>query len=128
MQGTRVATGLERLFKDETWRSRLEGRRLGWLANATAVDNKLEPGSEDKIGVELKFESFDDFSPERIAQQVDPLKALLEKRQNLADLKGKLATNRNLNKAIQEALGDESSKERLKSELESAEGDEDGGS
>lgn len=95
---------------------------------AYAVDNKLEPGSEDKIGVELKFESFDDFTPERIAEQVEPLKALLEKRQDLADLKGKLATNRNLNKAIQAALGDESSKEQLKSELETTEGDEDGGS
>jgi type VI secretion system protein ImpB len=93
-----------------------------------AVDNKLEPDSQDKIGVELKFESFDDFAPERVAQQVEPLKKLLEKRQDLADLKGKLATNRNLNKAIQEALGDEGSKERLKSELESTEGDEDGGS
>ncbi len=89
-----------------------------------AVDNKLDPDSEDKIGVELKFESFDDFTPERVAEQVEPLKKLMEKRQDLQDLKGKLATNRNLNKAIQEALGDEGSKEQLKSELDSAEGDE----
>jgi type VI secretion system protein ImpB len=93
-----------------------------------AVDNKLEPDSEDKIGVELKFESFDDFSPERVAQQVDPLRKLMEKRQDLADLKSKLATNRNLNKAIQKALGDEGAKEKLKTELESTEGGEDGGS
>lgn len=91
-----------------------------------AVDNKLEPDSEDKIGVELKFESFDDFSPERVAQQVDPLRKLMEKRQNLADLKAKLATNRNLNKAIQQALGDDESKARLKEELDSREGGEDG--
>jgi type VI secretion system protein ImpB len=93
-----------------------------------AVDNKLEPDSEDKIGVELKFESFDDFSPERVAQQVEPLRKLMEKRQDLADLKSKLATNRNLNKAIQKALGDEGAKEKLKTELESTEGGEDGGS
>lgn len=91
-----------------------------------AVDNKLEPDSEDKIGVELKFESFDDFSPERVAQQVDPLRKLMEKRQDLADLKAKLATNRNLNKAIQQALGDEDAKAKLKTELESTEGGEDG--
>jgi type VI secretion system protein ImpB len=91
-----------------------------------AVDNKLEPDSEDKIGVELKFESFDDFSPERVSQQVDPLRKLMEKRQDLADLKAKLATNRNLNKAIQQALGDEDSKAQLKTELESTEGGEDG--
>jgi len=93
-----------------------------------AVDNKLEPDSQDKIGVELKFESFDDFSPERVAQQVDPLRKLMEKRQDLADLKSKLATNRNLNKAIQAALGDDATKEQLKSELEADEGGEDGGS
>jgi type VI secretion system protein ImpB len=93
-----------------------------------AVDNKLDPDAEDKIGVELKFESFDDFSPERVAQQVDPLRKLMEKRQDLADLKSKLATNRNLNKAIQKALGDEGAKEKLKTELESTEGGEDGGS
>ena len=91
-----------------------------------AVDNKLEPDSEDKLGVELKFESFDDFSPERVAQQVDPLRKLMEKRQNLADLKAKLATNRNLNKAIQQALGDDEAKARLKEELDSREGGEDG--
>ncbi len=93
-----------------------------------AVDNKLEPDSQDKIGVELKFESFDDFSPERVAQQVEPLRKLMEKRQDLADLKSKLATNRNLNKAIQAALGDDAAKEQLKSELEADEGGEDGGS
>lgn len=93
-----------------------------------AVDNKLDPDSEEKIGVELKFESFDDFSPERVAQQVGPLKQLLDKRQELSDLKGKLATNRKLNKALQEALGDEDSKSQLKEELESLGGDEDGGS
>jgi type VI secretion system protein ImpB len=89
-----------------------------------AVDNKLDPDSEDKIGVELQFESFEDFTPERVAEQVEPLKKLMEKRQDLQDLKGKLATNRNLNKAIQAALGDDDSKEQLKSELESTEGDE----
>jgi type VI secretion system protein ImpB len=93
-----------------------------------AVDNMLDPDSEEKIGVELKFESFDDFSPERVAQQVGPLKQLLDKRQELSDLKGKLATNRKLNKALQEALGDEDSKSQLKEELESLGGDEDGGS
>ena len=92
-----------------------------------AVDNTLDPDSEEKIGVELKFESFDDFSPEKVAQQVEPLKQLLDKRQELSDLKGKLATNRNLNKALQQALGDEDSKSQLKDELESWGGDEDGG-
>ena len=86
--------------------------------------NPIDPDSEDKIGVELKFESFDDFTPELVAEQVDPLKKLMEKRQDLQDLKSKLATNRDLNKAIQAALGDDDSKEQLKSELDSTEGEE----
>lgn len=91
-----------------------------------AVDNKLDPDSEEKIGIELDFESFDDFSPERIAEQVEPLRKLLEKRKDLADLKGKLATNRKLNKMLQAALGDDEKKEMLKDELESAGDDDDG--
>lgn len=90
------------------------------------VDNKLEPDSQDKLGIELKFESFEDFTPERVAEQVDPLRKLLEKRRDLADLKGKLATNRKLSKALQEALGDEASKAQLKEELESMGGEDDG--
>ena len=56
------------------------------------------------------------------------MRQLLEKRQELADLKGKLATNRKLNKAIQDALGDDEKKARLKEELEAEGGDDDGGS
>ena len=93
-----------------------------------AVDNKLDPDSEDKIGVELKFENFADFSPERVAEQVEPMRQLLEKRRTLADLKGKLATNRNLNKMLQAALADDDKKGQLKAELEATGGDDDGGS
>ncbi len=82
-----------------------------------SVDNKLEEGSTDKLGVSLKFDSFADFSPERVAEQVEPLKKLLEKRKSLSDLKSKLATNRKLNKMIQQHLGDDASKSKLLEEL-----------
>ena len=49
------------------------------------VDNKLaEDGS--KIGVELNFRSLEDFSPERVANQIEPLRKLLEARTRLASL------------------------------------------
>jgi type VI secretion system protein ImpB len=83
-----------------------------------AVDNKLEEGATDRIGVELEFAEFADFSPERVAGRVEPLKKLLDKRKDLADLKGKLATNRKLNKLLQHVLADEESKAKLRSELE----------
>jgi type VI secretion system protein ImpB len=97
-----------------------------------AVDNKLEADSEDKIGVELDFKEFADFSPERVARKVEPLRKLLERREDLVDLKGRLQTNRKFskgfNKTLQEALGDADQKESLKAEVQDEGGDDDGGS
>ena len=97
-----------------------------------AVDNKLEEDSEEKFGVELEFEEFSDFSPERVARQVDPLRKLLERREDLLDLKGRLQTNRKFskgfNKTLQEALEDPDQKEQLQSEVEEEGGDDDAGS
>lgn len=56
------------------------------------VPNKLtEKGGE--FAVELNFNSIDDFRPEAVVQQVEPLKKLLEARTKLADLRNKLAGN-----------------------------------
>ncbi len=96
-----------------------------------AVDNELEADSEDKIGVELEFKEFSDFSPEKVALQVDPLRKLLERREDLIDLKGRLQTNRKFskgfNKTLQDALGDPDQKETLKAEVQDEGGDDDGG-
>jgi type VI secretion system protein ImpB len=96
-----------------------------------AVDNKLEADSDEKFAVELEFKEFADFAPDRVAKQVEPLRKLLERREDLIDLKGRLQTNRNfsksLNKSLQGALGDPGQKEQLKREVEGEGGDEDGG-
>jgi type VI secretion system protein ImpB len=86
------------------------------------VDNKLA-GDGSKLGVELKFESLDDFAPERVAQQVDPLRKLLELRQQLADLRGSLQGNDKLEEILQATLGDEQSMGKLKAELEAGASD-----
>jgi type VI secretion system protein ImpB len=97
-----------------------------------AVDNKLEEDSDERIGVELDFKDFSDFSPEKVARQVEPLKKLLDRREDLLDLKGRLQTNRKFskgfNKTLQEALGDPDQKKKLESEVEGEGGDDDGGS
>jgi len=46
---------------------------------AYKVDNKLT-NDDSKIAVELKFKSLDDFSPERVTEQIDPLKKLVDTR------------------------------------------------
>ena len=80
------------------------------------VDNKL---SEDggKIAVDLDFRSMDDFSPESVAQQVEPLKKLLELRTQLADLRGSLQGNDKLEDILQSTLGDAEKLNKLKGEL-----------
>ncbi len=91
---------------------------------AFKVDNKLSTEA-GKIGVDLKFESLDDFSPERVAQQVDPLRKLLELRQQLADLRGSLQGNDKLDEILQATVTDAERMGKLKTELE-AEGKSDG--
>src|SRR3546814_9179636 len=56
------------------------------------ADNRLKDDGS-KIGVELKFKSLEDFSPERVVNQIEPLRKLLEARQRLADLRNKMAGN-----------------------------------
>jgi type VI secretion system protein ImpB len=67
---------------------------------AFKVPNRL---SEDdtKLNVELRFESMDDFQPARIAQQVTPLRKLLELRSSLANLRSSLIGNEKLDKLLQ---------------------------
>ena len=81
------------------------------------VDNKLS-GEAGKIGVELKFESLDDFAPDRVAQQVEPLRKLLELRQQLADLRGSLQGNDKLDEILQATINDADRLGKLKSEIE----------
>ena len=86
-----------------------------------SVDNVLSEGPEKtKLGVELKFESLDDFSPDRVAQQVDPLRKLLELRQQLADLRGSLQGNEKLEEVLQSTLASEEKLKQLQSEIEEA--------
>jgi type VI secretion system protein ImpB len=67
------------------------------------VPNKLsDKGGE--FGVELKFKSIDDFRPEAVVQQVEPLKKLLEARTKLADLRNKLAGNEKLEDILSDVL------------------------
>ena len=86
-----------------------------------AVENKLAEGG-GKIGVDMTFESLDDFSPDAVARKVGPLKELLELRTQLADLRGSLQTNEKLDEALQSALGDSDKMAALRKELGLGEG------
>jgi type VI secretion system protein ImpB len=70
---------------------------------AFKVPNRL---SEDdtKLNVELRFESMEDFEPAKVAQQVTPLRKLLELRNSLANLRSSLIGNEKLENLLQEVI------------------------
>jgi type VI secretion system protein ImpB len=70
---------------------------------AFKVDNKLTK-EDSKLGVELRFKSLDDFHPERVVQQVEPLRKLVEARKRLSDLLSKLDGNDKLDELLQEII------------------------
>ncbi len=59
---------------------------------------------DGEFGVELNFKSMDDFGPEAVVQQVDPLRKLHEARTKLADLRNKLTGNEKLEDLLMEVL------------------------
>jgi type VI secretion system protein ImpB len=81
------------------------------------VENKLQPESGAKIGVDITFESLDDFNPEAVARKVGPLKELLELRTKLADLRGSLQGNDKLEEILQNTLNDAGAMKKLESEV-----------
>jgi type VI secretion system protein ImpB len=85
---------------------------------AFTVENKLSDDPEaGKLAVDLRFESLDDFSPDRVARQVKPLRDMLELRTKLADLRGNLQGNDKLDEILQATLSDEEKMKRLKAEV-----------
>jgi type VI secretion system protein ImpB len=56
---------------------------------AFKVNNKLTD-DDTKLGIELRFKSLEDFEPEQVAMQVEPLRKLIVTRQRLAALRGAL--------------------------------------
>ena len=82
------------------------------------VENKLsEDPNSAKLGVDLHFRSMEDFKPDAVAQQVKPLRELLELRTELANLRANLQTNEKLDEVLQDTLGDSDKMDRLRAEL-----------
>lgn len=79
---------------------------------AYKVDNKLTDDNT-KLGVELRFNSLDDFHPERVAEQVTPIRKLVEARKKLSDLLGKLDGNDKLEELLKEVINSTESLEKL---------------
>ena len=79
---------------------------------STSVENKLA-GDGSKLGVELKFQSLEDFEPDKVVQQVDPLRKLVEARQRLSDLLSKADGNEKLERMLNDVLQNAGSQHQL---------------
>jgi type VI secretion system protein ImpB len=86
------------------------------------VDNKLSDKA-GQIGVDLKFESLEDFSPAKVAEQVGPIKELLDLRTRLSNLRGSLQGNDQLDQALFDAVSNTEGLNKLKAEMGKTEGD-----
>ncbi|WP_058188924.1 type VI secretion system contractile sheath small subunit [Terracidiphilus gabretensis] len=81
------------------------------------VENKLSDKA-GQIAVDLKFDSMDDFSPAKVAEQVGPIKELLDLRTRLSNLRGSLQGNDQLDQALFDAVSNTEELNKLKTELD----------
>lgn len=83
---------------------------------AYKVDNKLS-NDDTKIGVELRFSNMEDFEPQNVVEQVEPLRKLIELRRKLSNLRSSLYGNDKLDKMLQQILNDDQELNKLCGEV-----------
>lgn len=89
---------------------------------AFQVDNKLT-NDDSKIGVELRFNNIEDFEPEQVARQVEPLRKLMEIRRELTGLLAKTDGNDKLGEKLREIIGNTELLAKIAKETQSGEGE-----
>jgi len=83
---------------------------------AFSVDNKLQDDGS-KVGVDLKFSNIEDFEPDAIVQQVEPLRKLVEARQRLSDLRSKMDGNDKLESMLNDLIADADKQKQISDAL-----------
>ena len=86
------------------------------------VQNKLSEGGGE-FAVNLSFDKMEDFRPESVVQQVEPLRKLLEARTKLSDLRNKLAGNDKLEGILADVLSNTEQLAQLGQEAAKTEGE-----
>jgi len=70
------------------------------------VDNKLDPASESKLSVEVQFQNLEDFEPQNVVRQIEPLNKLLEVRRRLSEARNKMSGNEKLESLMDDVVRD----------------------
>ena len=77
------------------------------------VDNTLK-GDGSELAVELDFSKLSDFSPDAVVQQIEPLRKLMEVRNQLKDLQSRTEGNDRLEEMLDSVIYNETVREKLK--------------
>jgi len=80
------------------------------------VNNTLK-NDNSEMSVKLKFNNMDDFLPDHIAMQIEPLRNLLDIRVKLKDLLAKVDNSEELELILEKALNDKTQLESLGKDL-----------
>jgi len=84
---------------------------------AFQVENTLTKEG-GRMSVDLTFNAMQDFRPENVIQQVDPLRKLVEARERLTDLRNKISNNERLEDLLDEILKNTDQVRKLSVEAE----------
>lgn len=87
------------------------------------TENKLQDDGS-KMGIELKFNSIEDFEPDNVVQQVEPLRKLVEARRKLSDLRSKMDGNDKLETLLGDVLANADKQKQLSDALSGDSGKE----
>lgn len=80
------------------------------------VENTLA-GDGSEMPVQLQFSSLEDFEPAKVANQVEPLKKLLETRDKLRDLLTKIDRSEDLENVLDQVLSNTDQLKQISGEL-----------
>jgi type VI secretion system protein ImpB len=83
---------------------------------AYTVDNKMQDDGS-KVGVELNIRSMEDFEPDNVVQQIEPLRKLVEARKKLSDLRSKMDGNEKLESMLEDIISNSDKQKELSSAL-----------
>ena len=92
-------------------------KRIAPTVELTVPDEISGDGEDSEIAARLRFGSIDDFSPMGVAAQLPQTAKLLELRQQLSDLYGKVEANDKLDGILGKVLADSDKQAQLLSEL-----------
>lgn len=81
------------------------------------VKNTLSGEADSEMAVNLEFNSMEDFEPENVVEQVEPLKKLLDARNKLRDLLSKADRSEELENVLEQVLQSSDELAKLSSEL-----------